>query len=102
MLDLCACGGPLEPRQAFSQLDVGPPRIREKGDGNTERRNLSIRHVKLHTRSLKLLAERLQILDLEPDVIERAPFRAHYGRLGFGEAEVHARHIGGLKLAAFS
>ena len=82
------------------QLDVGAPRIGEERDRRRRVRNLRVRPIELDAGRLELLAERLEVLHLEAEVIERAPLRADGRRVGLRERQVHARQIGGVELPA--
>src|SRR6267143_7023701 len=61
--------------QSLGQLDVGAPRILDEGDGDAERVNFGIRALQLDALCLQLLAELLEVLHFEADVIDRAALR---------------------------
>ena len=63
---------------------------------------LVIGHVELHSVGLRLLAKRLEAHDLESNVIQHAPLGRHGRRVGFGERQVRARNVRGVKLARVS
>src|SRR5882672_10502016 len=91
VLGLCSLPNPIE---AFRQLDVRAPRILDERDRDIERRDLGVRAFGLDTVRLELLGERLEVLHLEPDVIDRPSLRPD-DRIGRGrEVERHSREIG--------
>src|SRR4029453_18637402 len=73
--------------QAFGQLDKSTPRSGEKCDGDAKGRYLAVRPGQLHALGFKILRERLEVLHLEADVIERPPLRPD--DRGLRRREVH-------------
>src|SRR5436190_22967349 len=62
--------------QTVGELDIRAPRILDEGDGDVQRRDLRVRPIELDALCFELLAERLEVLHLETNVIEHAPARA--------------------------
>src|ERR1700704_6379283 len=61
--------------QSLGHLDVGAPRVLDEGDCDAERGVLGIRALQLDALRLELLAELLEVLHFEADVIDRAALR---------------------------
>src|SRR4051794_27709626 len=61
-------------RKVLRQLDIGPPRVGQKRDGGRRVRKAPVRAIELLPGGFELLAELLEVLHLEPDVIETATF----------------------------
>src|SRR5690349_12792446 len=82
---------------AFSELYVAAHRVGQKSDSDSESRNLSVRNVEFHSVCLKLLAEGLQVLHFESDVVDRAPFGGGPRRvfLETREGQIHGGDIRG-------
>src|SRR3954451_20965816 len=55
----------------LGQLDVYAGGVGDVGDVETDRRHVTERHVELHAARFELLAECLEVLHLEADVIDR-------------------------------
>src|SRR4051812_48124807 len=87
-------------RETFGELDVGSPGIREESDGDSHARYLPIGRIELDASVLQFLRERLQIADLEADVVEGAAFGGGSFRIGLGEGEIDAGEVGGFEPAA--
>src|SRR5437660_9858325 len=92
----------LQLAQAFIQLDIRSPRIRDERERNAQIRPMGIGHVELDPGCFGLFAKCLQALDLETDVIEFASFGAHGRSIAFRERQVHSRQVGGLELPALA
>jgi hypothetical protein len=89
--------------ETLCQLDVSTHRISQKRDSNPETGNLPIGHIEFHAARFELLAERLQVLHFESDMVDRAPPRACRRRgLERLKAEIHAREVGGQVRSALS
>src|SRR3972149_7691502 len=69
-------GNGLQSGKTLGQLDIGSPGVEEKGDRHFELGPFGVRPVESHSLRLQLLAQGLQSLDFEADVIDGAPFRA--------------------------
>ena len=83
--------------QTFIQLDIGSPGIGYEGQRNAQIGPVRKGHVQLHSIGFQLLAEGLQTLDLETDVVQHPPFGRHGRGIGFRKRQVRTRHVGGEK-----
>src|ERR1700681_4739929 len=63
--------------QAFVQLDIRAPGIGDKRERNPQIRPRSVGHIELDPGSFSLLAKRLQVLDLEPNMVECPAFGSY-------------------------
>src|ERR1700676_96652 len=88
--------------QAFVQLDISAPGIRDKRERNPQIRARSIGHIELDPGGFSLLAKRLQVLDLETDMVESPAFSSYCWSVGFRERQVHARQIRRLELPSLA
>ena len=59
--------------EAFRQLDVRAPGVDDEGNVDAEGVHTAIGHRRLDTLGLELREKLLQVLHLEPDVIDNAP-----------------------------
>src|SRR5262245_46345131 len=62
--------------QSVGELDVRAPRILNECNCDVKGWNLRVRSIQLDALRFELLAERLEVLHLETNVIEHAPARA--------------------------
>src|SRR6476620_5847841 len=62
--------------QTVGEPDIRAPRILDERDGDVQRRDLRVWPIELDALRFELLAERLEILHLETNVIEHSPARA--------------------------
>src|SRR5215470_5078683 len=76
----------------LDQLDAGAPRIGDVGEGDAGL-GLPDRLIKLDALRADLLDKGLQVLQIEADVVEHAPFGGSLRRIGLGESELDARDV---------
>src|SRR5215468_11119584 len=77
--------------EPFRHLDVRPPRILDERDRDAELRHLRIGTIELDAVGLELLRKRLEVLDLEADVIDRPARGADRWRWRRREVEEYTR-----------
>src|SRR5262245_8152194 len=85
--------------QSLGQLDPGSGRIGDEGHGNLHVLDLPVRAIELDAFRLQSLAERLEVLDLETDVIE-APSACADDARRLGETDAYARQVHDLEAPA--
>src|SRR6185295_14982190 len=87
------------PCQSFGQLYTRPDRIHNKFDLQTDSRHFTEGRVEGHAGRLKGLHKRLEIPDLETDVIDRATFCRSGGRPGRQEVDFVSVEHGARQIA---
>ena len=79
--------------QTLSEFDVSSPGVRQEGETGSEIRPIDVRPVELDAISLEFLAEGLQVVDFETDVVKGSPLRGCGRCFCPGESEIRAGKI---------
>src|SRR6266576_3863328 len=92
--------GFLQVVQTFIQLNVSSPGIGHERQRNTQLGPLGEGHIELHSVGFRLLAERLEVLDLEANVVQPPSFGRHGRRVRFGNEQGYSGYVGGCELTS--
>src|ERR1700694_2886020 len=84
----------LQPVQTFVQLNVSSPGVGQECQGNTQIGPLGERHIELHSVGFSLLAKRLEVFDLESDMVQPPSFGRHGRGVRFCNEKCHSGHVG--------
>src|SRR6185503_10710873 len=85
-------------RETFREFDPGPGGIDQKGDLQPDAWNVPKRALEGDAVGCEFLAERLEVLHLETDVIERATLRRGLRHIRLTETEADAGHAGRVRI----